>query len=77
MNIEVASKVELFKDLKAGDVFKIIIDGEGVAYCIKTPMFEDYEGFQYEAIDLENGRHRIIEKDDKVSPVKARLVVEE
>lgn len=77
MNIEVTPKSELFKDLKAGDVFKIIIDGEGTTYCIKTSTIEDYEEGTLNAIDLDNGTPQNIGDFCKVTPLRARLVVEE
>lgn len=75
MRIEVEPKTDILRDIKEGEVFKYEFDG-GAYYCIKLESpFDDLSEFN--AVHLGDGTLLKLPISERVTPVKARLVVEE
>ena len=72
MKIEIAPRKSTFKDFEEGEIFKYEFEGDAY-YCIKfeNPFTE------YNALCISDGNCFVMKANDKVSPVKAKLVVEE
>ena len=72
MKIELAPRKSTFNDMQKGEVFRYEFKGD-VGYCIKmeSPFTE------FNACCLDDGEPLQIAQDEKVAPVRARLVVEE
>lgn len=72
MKIELAPKKNTLNEIKEGEVFKYKYDGD-TYYCIKI----DSPFTEIDAIDLNTGSLLQLPQSQSVTPVRAKLVIEE